>query len=87
MESEPVRSHRGRRVAIVLGIVAVLALVGAPLALSAAIYEDNFGSRLQTAAFTERSPEEFPGLSERTSTFVSDKGQQLAGYLYTSADV
>lgn len=86
MESEPVRSHRGRRVAIVLGIVAVLALVGAPLALSAAIYEDNFGSRLQTAAFTERSPDEFPGLSERTSTFVSDKGQRLAGYLYTSAD-
>lgn len=86
MESEPVRSHRGRRVAIVLGIVAVLALVGAPLALSAAIYEDNFGSRLHTAAFTERSPEEFPGLSERASTFVSDKGQQLAGYLYTSAD-
>lgn len=86
MESEPVRSHRGRRVAIVLGIVAVLALVGAPFALSAAIYEDNFGSRLQTAAFTERSPEEFPGLSERTTTFVSDKGQQLTGYLYTSAD-
>ena len=86
MASEKVRKRWGRRVAVALGVVAVLALVVAPFALSVGIYEDNFGSRMQTPAYLERSPEEFPGLKESTSAFVSDKGRHLASYLYTSAD-
>lgn len=87
MGNEPMRKRRGRRIALVACVVvAVLLLTVVPFGVSAYVYESNFGSRLQTSAFMERTPDEFPGLSVRESSFVSDKGQTLASYLFTCSD-
>lgn len=87
MGNEPMRKHRGRRIALVAcAVVAVLLLTVVPFGVSAWVYESNFGSRLQSSAFMERTPDEFPGLSVRESSFVSDKGQALASYLFTCPD-
>ncbi|WP_281654043.1 alpha/beta hydrolase family protein [Eggerthella sinensis] len=87
MENGSARKFRIRRIALVVVAVAVVLLVSVvPFGISAYVYESNFGSRLQSAAFMERTADEFPGLSVREASFASDQGQTLASYLFTHAD-
>lgn len=87
MGNESAQKRRGGRIVlVVVAVVAVLLLTVVPFGISASVYESNFGSRLQSAAFMERTADEFPGLSVCTSSFTSDKGQTLASYLFTHAD-
>lgn len=47
------------------------------------IYEDNFGSRFETAEWMEYSVNDFDGLKLEECSFPSNNGQLLAGYKYS----
>lgn len=47
------------------------------------IYEDNFGSRFETAEWMEYSVNDFDGLMLEECSFPSNNGQLLAGYKYS----
>ena len=66
----------------VLVVLLVLAGIFAPPIIADAVYKDNFGHRFETYEPTARSVDEFEGLNVAEYTFVSDKGQKLAGYKY-----
>ena len=50
------------------------------------MYNDNFNVRKETYEPLSLRVEDFDGLSCREYTFSSDKGQKLAGYLYSSGE-
>ena len=51
-------------------------------AMTVLVYQDNFGSRFETADWTAYSVNEFNGLQVKECTFPSNRGQLLAGYHY-----
>ena len=55
-------------------------------ALSVMIYNEFFGVRYETNELMAFSVSDFGGLKCEEHFFTSDKGQKLAGYLYTSND-
>ena len=70
---------------IVLLVLAVLVTAGL-YALSVMIYNEFFGVRYETNELMAFSVSDFEGLKCEEHFFNSDKGQKLAGYLYTSND-
>lgn len=73
---------RKRKIIVTLILVLMVLLLIIPFALSAMIYEDNFGGRYETYAPMARSIDEFDGLNVKRYTFLSDQGQKLVGYKY-----
>ena len=69
---------------IILTIIILIVFVVLPTALTFILY-DNTYSRKQTAEPQLRTISEFPGLEQKEVSFTSDKGQKLAGYVYTKA--
>lgn len=76
------KKHTGRIVAGILLALAVLAMV-LPFVGSILIYESNFNRRFETDESARRYVEDYEGLNVEECTFASDRGQKLAGYLYS----
>lgn len=79
------RKHRNTKKIALIAALCVLAgffLIGLP-ALTVIIYQDNFGSRFETAAWMAYSVDDFDGLEVEACTFPSNDGQLLAGYQYS----
>ena len=72
-------------VVIVLIVLIVLSILGL-YALSVMIYNQFFGVRYETNELMAFSVSDFEALKCEEHFFISDKGQKLAGYLYTSND-
>ena len=70
---------------LLLGLVLLLGFV-LPMGLAAAGYK-LFFAREQSREPLLRKVDEFPGLQADRFTFSSDRGQKLAGYKYTRADL
>ncbi len=70
-------------VLIVLAALIVLGIVGM-YALSVMIYNEIFGVRYETYEPLAYRVSDFEGLECEEHFFTSDKGQKLAGYMYTS---
>lgn len=73
---------RKRKIIVILLVALSLLLLVIPFALSAMIYEGNFGDRYETYEPMARSIDEFEGLQSHRYTFTSNKGQVLVGYYY-----
>lgn len=73
---------------VVIGCTIVLLVVTVllPSVLSVIVYEENFGHRFETYAPLAFHVSDFDGLQVTECTFPSNKGQMLAGYIYTKGD-
>lgn len=79
------KSKKKKILIIVLCIVAVLMIAGDWL-LSVMIYNENFNQRFESYEPLMLSVDDFDGLQRTQYEFFSDKGQKLAGYLYSSGE-
>ena len=78
-------NSKKRKIVIVLCAVIVLIFFGM-WALSVYIYNDNFNRRFESYEPLMLRPEDFEGLKRTRYEFPSDKGQMLAGYLYSAGE-
>lgn len=76
-------TSKTKRILIIVTAVVIIALTVFPFGLAVAIYEDNFGVRHETYSPMKRSLDEFDQLNMKEVRFVSNKGQELAGYQYS----
>jgi len=76
-----------RKKIIIIAAVLLLLLLTAPGVVSVVLYNQYFGARYETKEYLALKLDEFPGLSREDHKFVSDKGQTLKGYYYTSEGV
>jgi pimeloyl-ACP methyl ester carboxylesterase len=80
------RRPRKRAVTIILIVLAVVSATGLGMYfLARSTYDSNFRRQDPIEPFC-RTLDEFPGLDVEQRSFASDKGQRLAGYLYSKAD-
>ena len=79
------KKTRGRIVLIVL-LALVLAAVAAWWGFCVKIYDENFDISADSYEPLMFRTEDFPGLSCREYSFPSDRGQMLAGYLYSAGE-
>lgn len=84
-KAEKVKKRGNKKKIVLITAVCVLAaffLVLMP-ALTYFVYQDNFGTRYETAGWMAYSVSDFQGLNVVECTFPSDHGQLLAGYQYS----
>ena len=72
-------------VLVILACLIVLAIAGWG-AFSVSIYNENFDQRFETYEPYKFHVEDFEGLTRTEYRFPSDKGQMLAGYLYSAGE-
>ena len=84
MQMEKKKSKK-KIVLIILLCLVVLAIAGWG-ALSVSIYNENFDKRFETYEPYKFHVEDFDGLTREEYKFPSDKGQLLAGYLYSAGE-
>ena len=77
------KNRRLRIAAVVLAVI-FLGCAAGIYAIAASIYDSNFDRRYTTGPADAYSIEDFPHLYRSRHTFISDKGQTLVGYLYSS---
>ena len=70
---------------ITLSIVVALSIIG-DWALTVIIYNENFNKRFESYEPLMRYVEDFDGLQRTKYEFVSNKGQKLTGYMYSSEE-
>jgi pimeloyl-ACP methyl ester carboxylesterase len=75
---------RKRPWAFVISLIAIAVVVLAvlPFIAMVVLYENTFGKRINAPENIAHTVEEFDGLMRTRHTFVSDKGQEIVGYLY-----
>ena len=73
----------GKKLWIIIVCAVVLLLVTGIWALTVYIYNENFNRRFQSYEPRMLRLEDFDGLERTRYEFPSDKGQMLAGYLYS----
>ena len=78
------KSKSVKKIILIIIICIVLLLIGGWWALSVSIYNQNFNRRFESDETLMLHVEDFDGLQCTEYTFPSDKGQQLAGYLYST---
>ena len=78
------KTKRIIRTIIIVLIVLVIVCVIATAGLSVYIYDQNFNCRFDTYEPLSASLDDFDGLSRTKYEVESDKGQKLAGYMYTA---
>ena len=74
---------------MIIAIILILLLIGGMVGMycaAARIYDQNFNRRYTTSQSSFFRISEFPGLTRERHTFTSNKGQTLAGYLYSRED-
>lgn len=81
------KKKKKRRLVLIICIILAVILLTAPLLVSLAVYQENFGKRFDTYAPIGWSIDEFEGLKAQKYTFVSDKNQELVGYKYYKDDL
>lgn len=84
-KTKPETKSRRKILLIVLSVVAALFIAG-DWVLSVMIYNENFNQRFESYEPLTRYVDDFDGLQRTKYEFVSDKGQKLTGYLYTSEE-
>ena len=76
---------RSKKKIVLITLICILAaifLIILPV-LTVIIYNDNFGTRFETAEWMKYSVSDFEGLKMEECTFASNNGQLLAGYKYS----
>ena len=76
------KSKKKKVLLTILSIVAVLLITGDWI-LSVAVYNENFNQRFESYEPLMLYVDDFAGLQRTKYEFTSNKGQQLAGYLYS----
>ena len=79
------RKSKKKILILVLSIVPVLVLAGI-WAFTVMVYNENFNRRFESYEPLMRYVDDFDGLQCAEYQFVSNKGQKLAGYLYTAGE-
>lgn len=79
------KSKKKRVLIIVLCIVAVLMIAGDWI-LSVMIYNENFNQRFESYEPLMLYVDDYDGLQRTRYEFTSDKGQKLAGYMYSAGE-
>ena len=86
MEEKVKKPKKALKIVLIVLIVLVVLIAAGLYALSVMIYNQFFGIRYETYEPMKFSVSDFEGLKCEEHFFTSDKGQKLAGYLYTSND-
>lgn len=73
-----------KKILLIILLCLILLLVGGWWALSVSIYNENFNKRFTSYEPMMLHVEDFDGLQCEQCEFPSDKGQKLAGYLYST---
>ncbi len=81
---QTVQKDRCKRLIILLEAVLFTLTALLPLTGSVLIYDSNFHERYETSILYYHSLDEFPDLTMERTDFISNHGQNLAGYLYSS---
>lgn len=76
------KSRKKKILFLVLSVVAVLLIAG-DWALSVMVYNENFNRRFESYEPLMLYVDDFDGLRRTKYEFTSDKGQTLAGYMYS----
>ena len=84
MEKTAKKSKKVLKIVIIVLVVLAVVITAGLYALSVMIYNEFFGIRYETNELMAFSVSDFGGLKCEEHFFTSDKGQKLAGYLYTS---
>ena len=84
MEKTAKKSKKALKIVIIVLVVLAVVITAGLYALSVMIYNQFFGIRYETNELMAFSVSDFDGLRCEEHFFTSDKGQKLAGYLYTS---
>ena len=79
------KSKKKKVLLTILSIVAVLLITGDWI-LSVAVYNENFNQRFESYEPLMLYVDDFDGLQRTKYEFTSNKGQKLAGYLYSSGE-
>lgn len=88
MENEKMKHHKIKKKIALITITCILAaffLIIMPV-LTVIVYQDNFGTRFETAEWMAYSVNDFEGLKVEECVFPSNNGQLLAGYQYSKED-
>lgn len=84
IRSRQVRANvRRRRVTMITASVLSFLLLILPSGAAVFSYEASFGRHFDSDEIYDRPPASFPGLELRETSFLSNKGQKLAAYIYT----
>ncbi|SFB09207.1 hypothetical protein SAMN05216249_1096 [Acetitomaculum ruminis DSM 5522] len=76
---------RKRKILIIISSLLLLLVVGWGI-FCVRIYDENINIRCETYDLTKLRVEDFDGLNCKEYSFPSDKGQMLAGYLYSAGE-
>ena len=88
MKNEKMKHHGNKKKIALITITCILAaffLIIMPV-LTVIVYQDNFGTRFETAEWMAYSVNDFEGLKVEECVFPSNNGQLLAGYQYSKED-
>lgn len=80
------KNKKIKKISLIILSVLVLILFILPFGMAIMVYEDNFGERYETYEPYAFSVEQFDNLQAKQYSFSSNKGQKLAGYLYSKND-
>ena len=86
METETKKSKSKKKLVVLIPLGVILVMVIGWWGFCVMMYNDNFNIRTESYPPMMLSVEDFDGLTCTEYTFPSDKGQQLAGYLYSVGD-
>ena len=75
-----------KKILSIIAICVVVLLIAGWWAFCVVMYNANFNVRCESYEPKLFYVEDFEGLSCKDYTFTSDKGQKLAGYLYSAGD-
>ncbi len=84
MKNKPGRKYGNKKKIALIAAICIFILFFAVImpAMTIMVYNDNFGSRFETADWMAYSVTDFDGLKVTECTFPSNDGQLLAGYQY-----
>ncbi len=75
-----------RKIIIIILLCIVFLMIAALWGLSVYVYNENFGTRFETAGYLMLYTDDFDGLTRTQYRFPSDRGQMLTGYMYSSGE-
>ena len=73
-----------KKLALIITAAAIVLLTAVLWITAVMIYNENFDKRFETYEPQRYYVEDFEGLTREEYSFTSDKGQKLAGYMYTA---
>ena len=85
-EQKPHRKRSKKKIALIILLCVLVLLIAGDWAFSVNIYNENFDKRFESYEPLMLQVDDFEGLERTKYEFVSDKGQKLTGYLYSTGE-